>query len=330
MTIHATGLLEFGLYGIPMVGADICGFIKKDGERVAEDLCARWISLGSFYPFSRTHNINSGLDQDPASFGNNSMVLSAAKRNLRMRYQLVPYLYTLLHESSVSGTPVMRPLFFEFPKEQNAYEYSNSEFMLGSAILVIPVLEENVTSVKGYFPDGKWYDYEAKSGKSPVNTIGGKTQDITLELDRIGIYMRDGQIIPTYNSDNYKTVTEMVKNEKFIIIASLGNNAKAKAYGQLYQDDGISTDTIRSGKYNLIEFKIENGDTFTTNIVKADYDLENFEMKQLIVLGLDVSKVSNVTVNGNDILETDFDFRDSKLMINYDVSLFKPITIKWF
>ena len=87
-------IFDFNLFGIPLVGGDICGFIGN----ATTDLCARWSALGAFYPFSRNHNFIGAVDQDPAFWGTSSPVFKSALNNLRMRYKLLPYLYTLFYE----------------------------------------------------------------------------------------------------------------------------------------------------------------------------------------------------------------------------------------
>jgi lysosomal alpha-glucosidase len=147
-----TGILDFSLFGIPLVGADICGFSGS----TTEELCTRWMQLGAFYPFSRNHNSIGEPAQDPAVFSNDSV--TSSRDVLLLRYRMLPFLYTLFHFAHVNGSTVARPLFFEFPKDQVTWDV-DQQFMWGSAVLVTPVLIEGATSVEGYFPTGaRWFD----------------------------------------------------------------------------------------------------------------------------------------------------------------------------
>ncbi len=107
-------------------------------------LCARWHQLGAFYPFSRNHNSYGEKDQDPASLG--PIVIEAAKKALETRYSLLPYLYTLFFRAHTYGDTVVRPLFFEFLTDPTSYEIE-TQFLWGSALMIVPTLYENATSV---------------------------------------------------------------------------------------------------------------------------------------------------------------------------------------
>ncbi|CAG2064887.1 unnamed protein product [Timema podura] len=100
-------LLSMSLFGIPLMGADICGF---NGDTTVP-LCQRWMELGAFYPFSRNHNGKGQRAQDPASLGDE--VVAASKKAFLVRYSLLPYLYTLFYKAHSQGETVVRPIFFE-------------------------------------------------------------------------------------------------------------------------------------------------------------------------------------------------------------------------
>ena len=123
-----------------MVGADICGF---NGNTTAA-LCQRWMQLGAFYPFARNHNTDDGVDQDPAALG--PAVAASSAVALRIRYELLPTLYTLFVEAHLTGAPVARPMFFAFPADWEALTAAEGQFMWGDALLIVPVLEEVKTN----------------------------------------------------------------------------------------------------------------------------------------------------------------------------------------
>ncbi|XP_012938524.2 lysosomal alpha-glucosidase, partial [Aplysia californica] len=168
MHISIIHILEFGLFGIPMTGADICGFWLQ----TSSELCVRWHQLGAFYPFARNHNSkyvqwdrfveDTGPapvlteDQDPAAFG--QQFVDLVKPAMMTRQKLLPYMYTLFYRAHVMGDTVARPLFFEFPEDEKTLTIDR-QFMLGPALLISPILTQGATTVDAYVPQGRWFDY---------------------------------------------------------------------------------------------------------------------------------------------------------------------------
>ncbi|KAL0592712.1 Sucrase-isomaltase, intestinal [Plecturocebus cupreus] len=151
-----TGMLEFSLFGMPLVGADICGFVAE----TTEELCRRWMQLGAFYPFSRNHNADGYEHQDPAFFGQNSLLVTSSRHYLTIRYTLLPFLYTLFYKAHMFGETVARPVLHEFYQDQNSW-IEDLEFLWGPALLITPVLKQGADTVSAYIPDAVWYDYES-------------------------------------------------------------------------------------------------------------------------------------------------------------------------
>ncbi|KAK9732122.1 Glycosyl hydrolases family 31 [Popillia japonica] len=233
-------LLSFSMFGIPLMGADICGF--NGNTTVA--LCNRWSQLGAFYPFSRNHNTDDGIPQDPVSMG--QPVIDSAKKALEVRYSLLPYLYTLFWAANVQGDTVARPLFFEFPNDRLTYDIDYM-FLWGSSVLIVPVLEENKVSVDIYLPTGIWYDYYTKIA---IPSIG---QNVTLPapIDQIPVLIRGGSIIPQAQPNR---TTVYSRQSKLELLCAPDKNGYAS--GMLFWDDGDSLNTVSEKRYSLVQFDL--------------------------------------------------------------------------
>ncbi|KAL3875852.1 hypothetical protein ACJMK2_033763 [Sinanodonta woodiana] len=241
-------ILNMNLFGIPLVGADICGF-RHD---TTAQLCQRWHQLGAFYPFSRNHN-DKGVerDQDPASFG--EAVAASTRKVYLTRYSLLPYLYTLFYKSHTAGETVARPLFFEFPDDVRTYNI-DKQFLWGPSLLISPVLEENQTTVEAFFPDDVWYNFYTGVKMS----TRGETRLLDAPMDVINLHVRGGYVLPM--QEPALTTTES-RNNKFSLLVSLDENIMAT--GDLFWDDGDSLGTVEKGEYNIIYFNTSKNELYS-------------------------------------------------------------------
>ncbi|XP_064599991.1 lysosomal alpha-glucosidase-like isoform X2 [Liolophura sinensis] len=249
-----SAVLNMNLFGIPMVGSDICGF---RGNATAE-LCRRWQQLGAFYPFARNHNNKFNRAQDPASFGDS--VAASSRRALETRYSLLPCLYTLFHHSHVTGTTVARPLFFEFSEDKSTYN-NDRQFLWGSSLLISPVLQQNHISVDGYFPKGVWYNLH--TGQKLVSA--GQTVTLDAPLDVINVHVRAGFILPTQ-----QPALSTTKSRKNLVEVRVYLDSDGQASGDMFWDDGDSLDTYETGVYTFLRFTTKDG-IFVSEPKKAGY-----------------------------------------------------------
>ncbi|XP_015266282.1 PREDICTED: sucrase-isomaltase, intestinal [Gekko japonicus] len=278
------GILEFGLFGFPFIGSDICGFI----DNVSEELCRRWLQLGAFYPFSRNHNGDANEPKDPAYFGKNSLLVNSTKHYLNIRYTLLPYLYTLFYNAHTKGTTVARAVLHEFYSDNNTWSIDR-QFLWGSGLLITPVLDEGKVTVSAYMPDAVWYEYETGI-KSPWRK---QHCEMYLPGDKIGLHLRGGYIFPTQQPAN-TTVYSRV-NPMGLIIA-LDDNQQAQ--GELYWDDGESRDALSSGNYLLYQFTVSDGTLLMNPVHKTYQDPNSIMFEEIRILGLPL-KPTEVTVNSN-------------------------------
>ncbi|GIZ37193.1 hypothetical protein CKM354_000065000 [Cercospora kikuchii] len=237
------GMLNFAsLFQVPMVGSDICGF----GANTTETLCARWVTLGAFYTFMRNHNGDTSIPQE---FYLWDTVAEAARNALDIRYRLLDYIYTGFHKQSKDGTPVLNPLWFLYPEDENTFG-NQLQFFYGDSLLVSPVTEENATSVSIYLPDDRFYTW----GSWEVVEGAGAVVNLTdIAFTEIPLHVKGGSILPVRQKAGY-TTTETRKSP-FEIIVAPGRDGKAS--GSLYLDDG---DSLVQAATSEITFEYENGE----------------------------------------------------------------------
>ncbi|XP_069737638.1 maltase-glucoamylase-like [Phaenicophaeus curvirostris] len=278
------GMLEFGLFGIPYIGADICGFF----ENVTEELCTRWMQVGAFYPFSRNHNTEKCIPQDPAVFGADSVLVGSSKHYLNIRYTLLPYLYTLFYKAHTQGSTVVRPLLHEFYSDEATWGV-DKQFLWGPGLLITPVLDPGVNVTQAYIPDAVWYDYDSGARL----WLRKQWTDMYLPADKMGLHLRGGNVFP-FQKPATTTVASR-KNPMGLIIA-LDDNGEA--VGDLFWDDGESTGTVDSKSYIFYDFKVSNN-VLEMNVANNNYaDPNQLKFEEVKILGL-LQEVVSVTVLQN-------------------------------
>lgn len=240
-------LIEHSMYGYSMMGADICGFV---GNTTVE-LCARWSTLGAFYTFSRNHNSDIDIDQDPVALG--PVVVEANINAYRRKYSLIPFAYTLITQANKFGTPVVRavPFVFHGDKEALKVEY---QFMWGDILMISPIVDPGTTTKRTYLPAGRWFETNIRP-ESPSNipkmieSTGEWYESRDIGLSDLLIFHRGGHIVPAYASAK-QSVAETVKQPLRLEIAFGSNNI---AEGELYMADGYKID----GNYTQAKFHAE-------------------------------------------------------------------------
>jgi len=186
-------LLNMGLSGVPLVGVDIGGFAAD----CTPELLVRWSQLGAFYPFCRNHSAMGTVDQEPWAFG--PEVERLVREALALRYRYLPYLYSLLEEAHRTGLPPMRAMLLEYPDDQIAVALDD-QFLLGSDLLVAPVIRPGKPFRSVYLPRGRWIDYWTGD-----DFRGPRALTVSTPLERIPLFVRAGAALPVWTGDPQHT-----------------------------------------------------------------------------------------------------------------------------
>ena len=191
-------MLNSGLSGLAYMSSDIGGFAVNPASPTDPELYVRWLQMGSFTPTLRTH---AQLKPEPYHYPAQEPII---KKYIGMRYEWLPYNYTLAFENASYGYPLVRPLNFRGDNPGEKYADVRDEYLWGDNVLVAPVMTKGARSRKVLFPAGTWIDLNNPS----LTYKGGTTATVKAPLDVMPMFVRQGSFIPRYtlpieNTDHY-------------------------------------------------------------------------------------------------------------------------------
>ena len=190
--------LNFALSGIPYWTTDIGGFfIGNPNDPAYRELFVRWFQFGAFCPIFRVHGTRTTNENELWSYGPEAQKILTSFD--RLRYRLLPYIYSLAWKTTSDSYTLMRPLAMDFRLDTRAQNIGD-QFMFGPALLVNPVTEPGATARHLYLPKAKWYDFWTGH-----DTEGGRAVDSPAPLDRIPLFVRAGSILPMGPDLQYST-----------------------------------------------------------------------------------------------------------------------------
>jgi alpha-glucosidase (family GH31 glycosyl hydrolase) len=171
--------------------------------------------------------------------------MALAKKSIALRYQLLPYNYTLAFQNSQTGIPLMRPLFFVEPNNKSLYANSR-DYLWGNDILVSPVKEADVKGKEVYFPKtGNWYDLGVMKYK------GGEQYRVPVKEDYVPYFVRGGAFITLTGKDIQSTEEYDSKN---LTVQYIHDSEVTDSEGMFYDDDGKTPETYENGRYEILRF----------------------------------------------------------------------------
>jgi alpha-glucosidase/alpha-D-xyloside xylohydrolase len=249
---HVPIALNTALSGIPYWGTDIGGFVPT--LEFTAELYVRWFQFGAFCPLFRSHGRawklrlpwgwNTG-DPGPVEINNyngaaipdasqlhDARVEPICRKYLELRYRMLPYLYSAVHECATKGMPIMRALWLHFPDDPKAVECGD-QYLWGRSVLVAPVVEKGATTRRVYLPRSTWYDFW-----SGERLAGGREITRPVDLETMPLFVREGSILPLGPVKQFSA-------EKVDEPLSISIYPGADASFLLYEDDGTSFDYRR-------------------------------------------------------------------------------------
>ncbi|KAF8132870.1 glycoside hydrolase family 31 protein [Boletus edulis] len=296
MYLSIQGVLQFQIYQIPMVGADTCGF----NDNTDEELCNRWMQLAAFTPFYRNHNTYGALPQEPYRWDS---VANASRIAIAARYSMLPYWYTLFANASTNGLPPVRALFYEFPTEPELFNVDR-QWLIGSDILITPVLTPGATTVDGIFPGRGtvvWRDWWTHA---VVDATPGGNTTLSAPISHINVHIRDSSILLLHQEPAY-TIYE-TREGPYSLLVSL--NKAGTALGNAYVDDGES---YPPGANRILSFSASNGELDIEST--GEYPIPQ-TVETVTILG--VQQPTTVTLNGDTIEGWTYDGANEELIIS--------------
>lgn len=251
--------LGFVATGLPWWTYDAGGFFRPYDQYSNEDYIERmirWIQVGTFLPMMRVHGYMSNTE--PWQYGPEAQRIITEQ--IRLRYRLLPYIYSEASRVTTEGYTLMRPLIFDFPDDKDALKQDN-EYMFGQSLLVCPVTEKGVSQWRVYLPEneGGWYDF--RTGRK----YGNGWYEVPVTIEDIPVFAKAGSILPL---GPVKQHAAEKSDEPLTINVYPG----ADACFNLFEDDGLSVD----GSSSTIPFTWDDSSR-TLTIGKSQGSFEGME-----------------------------------------------------
>ncbi|MCZ8089511.1 TIM-barrel domain-containing protein [Flavobacterium sp.] len=275
--------LQMGMQGMAYMHSDLGGFA---GDYYDNELYLRWLQYGVFNPIFRPH-----AQDDVASevVYKDIATKEIAKKAVALRYQLLPYNYTLAYENSVSGIPLMRPIFFQEPKNEKALNEKES-YLWGNNFLIKPITKAGVTSTEVYFPkSSNWFDFY--TGKK---YDAGTTQIVTVNSENIPIYVRGGSFIPM------KTSLQNMSNYSlnYFDLHYYYDESSVATIDKLFHDDGKTTNSIENNAYEIMTFTSISTSKNTILTLKTEIGKNYNAIDKIVTLKIHNCNPKSIYIDG--------------------------------
>ena len=235
--------LQMGMQGLAYMHSDLGGFA---GANLDDELYVRWLQYGVFNPIFRPHAQHE-VASEPVFRSNRAKNL--AKQAIELRYQMLPYNYSLAYENSQTGIPLMRPLFFEEPENENLLTKSDG-YLWGKDFLIYPIMEAKQKEKEVYFPkNATWFDFYSQEKYE-----GGSSHKIAVVENHIPTFVRGGSFIPMANL----VQTTEKYNANYMTFHYFLDEKSPTSSRKFYFDDGASVNAFEKETYEIIQLQAQN------------------------------------------------------------------------
>jgi alpha-glucosidase len=262
---------SLGLSGVSFTGSDVGGF---QGNATPE-LFARWITLGAFTPFYRSHSSMNTASAEPWVFGEN---VEAISRNyIQLRYNLLPYVYCGMRQSTINGLPMNRSLAIGYTYDDKVFDPAfQNQFLFGPSMLVIPV-ESDKQLVKAYLPEGNWFDFYTDEKFDGMKVINAECP-----VEKLPVFVKSGSIIPMQSPVMFADQ----KPSDTLFVHLYKDDGKVDLSFDYYEDDG-TTYQFEAGDFYLREIIYKAAINEVVIKAKEGKSESKFKKIQLVFHGFD-------------------------------------------
>ena len=231
--------LQMSVFGMAYTHSDLGGF--AGGETFDPELYTRWLQFGTFSPVFRPH-AQDNIAPEPIFHAD--PVKSIARKFIQLRYDMLPYNYSLAFENALYGTPLMRPLAMAYG-ESDWFENADS-YLWGDALLVSPVTRPDQSQWTTALPEGIWFDFF-----SNTKYQGGQTVDYPLTQDNFPVWVKAGSFIPMSKGLDR---TEQFDARELEIHYWYDSSVASSSY-TYYEDDGKDPASVEKGLYTSLQLR---------------------------------------------------------------------------
>jgi oligosaccharide 4-alpha-D-glucosyltransferase len=323
--------LQMSLLGMAYTHSDLGGF--AGGEQFDQEMYIRWLQYGVFQPIYRPHAQDNIA---PEVVFHDKRTQDILREYIKLRYNLLPYNYTLAYQNSTTGMPLMRPLFFEeqFEKsfeeklknKDNLTAFDNaSSYLWGDAFLVTPVVSADVSSVAVDLPAGVWFDYFSTKNEPSKRYQGNQTINLATTLEKLPVLVRAGAFIPMI--DDIQS-TQHYDTSK-LTLHYYADNSVASADYEMYEDDGKTYQAIEKGLFELLQFSANQQQqhlTINLNRKGKGYKGMPKERNMTVVIHNITQAPSNIRLNNKVINKGIWNNKNNTLTVTFAWQ-HQPITL---